>query len=131
MVIGNIIFGCTKLFPIGYWSYRWTKVRTSLCKMVDIFDTLGPNGLCCSGLVRCVDRNTRNDGRSRWFWYLLLYNKLFIFINWLFFPGMQRQVKKSIFHKAYWILYTIATVYSFIITICYWTVVHNPGNFSL
>lgn len=40
--------------------------------------------------------------------------------------GMQRQVKKSIFHQAYWILYTIATVYSFIITICYWTVVHNP-----
>lgn len=41
---------------------------------------------------------------------------------------MQRQVKKSWFHKAYWILYTIATVYSFIITICYWTVVHNPGK---
>lgn len=41
---------------------------------------------------------------------------------------MQRQVKKNIFHQAYWILYTIATVYSFIITICYWTVVHNPGT---
>lgn len=41
--------------------------------------------------------------------------------------GMQRQMKKNIFHEAYWILYTIATVYSFIISICYWTVVHNPG----
>lgn len=42
--------------------------------------------------------------------------------------GNQRQVRKSWFHRAYWILYTIATVYSFIITICYWTVVHNPGT---
>lgn len=42
--------------------------------------------------------------------------------------GMQRQMKKNIFHEAYWILYTIATVYSFIISICYWTVVHNPGK---
>lgn len=55
---------------------------------------------------------------------------LFLNCNLHVCTGMQRQVKKNIFHQAYWILYTIATVYSFIITICYWTVVHNPGTIS-
>lgn len=45
------------------------------------------------------------------------------------FAGMQRQVKESWLHQAYWVLYTIATVYSFIITICYWVVViHDSGK---
>lgn len=41
---------------------------------------------------------------------------------------MQRQVKESWLHQAYWVLYTIATVYSFIISICYWAVIHDPGT---
>lgn len=46
-------------------------------------------------------------------------------------PERQRQNKASYINRLYWILYTIATVYSFIITICYWTIVHDPGNSSI
>ncbi|XP_055301374.1 protein rolling stone [Sitodiplosis mosellana] len=40
--------------------------------------------------------------------------------------GMQRKVKKGWLRHCYWILNTIATVYSFIITIFFWTVLHDP-----
>lgn len=70
LAIGNIIFGCFKLFAIRYWSIGWTTIWTSLCKMVDLFDTLGFNGMCCTSMAWCMDCNTRNDGRSRWFWYV-------------------------------------------------------------
>ncbi|XP_055683041.1 protein rolling stone [Lutzomyia longipalpis] len=39
---------------------------------------------------------------------------------------IQRLAKTRITHRMYWVLYTIATVYSFIVTICYWTIVHDP-----
>lgn len=38
-----------------------------------------------------------------------------------------RQVRKSRLHHIYWVLYTCATVYSFIVTMCYWLLVHDPG----
>lgn len=41
---------------------------------------------------------------------------------------MQRKVKKGWLRHAYWILNTIATVYSFIITFFYWSVLHDPGK---
>lgn len=41
---------------------------------------------------------------------------------------MQRKVKKGWLRHAYWILNTIATVYSFIITFFYWTMLHDSGN---
>lgn len=41
---------------------------------------------------------------------------------------MQRDVKKSCIHHAYWVLYTIATVYSFTITFSFWTIFHDPGR---
>lgn len=44
--------------------------------------------------------------------------------------GMQRNVKKGWLHHAYWILYTVATVYSFTITISFWTIMHDPGTFA-
>lgn len=46
------------------------------------------------------------------------------------FTGMQRKVKKGVLRHAYWILNTIATVYSFIITFFYWTMLHDPGMHS-
>lgn len=44
--------------------------------------------------------------------------------------GMQRKVKKGWLRHCYWILNTIATVYSFIITIFFWTVLHDPGKMT-
>lgn len=43
------------------------------------------------------------------------------------FAGMQRKVKKGIIRHVYWILSTMATVYSFIIAFFYWTMLHDPG----
>lgn len=45
-----------------------------------------------------------------------------------YFSGMQRKVKKGWLRHAYWILNTIATVYSFIITFFFWTMLHDPGK---
>lgn len=44
---------------------------------------------------------------------------------------VQRQSKTGQIHKLYWVLYTIATVFSFIVTIIYWTLVHDPGKKAL
>lgn len=46
----------------------------------------------------------------------------------IYLTGMQRKVKKGWLRHCYWILNTIATVYSFIITIFFWTVLHDPGK---
>lgn len=37
--------------------------------------------------------------------------------------------RESRLHAVYWVVYTIATVYSFIVTIVYWTFVYDPGKF--
>lgn len=51
------------------------------------------------------------------------------FLSFSEFTGMQRDVKKGWLHHAYWILYTVATVYSFTITVCFVTVMHDPGKY--
>lgn len=38
------------------------------------------------------------------------------------------QTKVGYLQQFYWVAYSIATVYSFIITMCYWTVVYDPGE---
>lgn len=43
---------------------------------------------------------------------------------------LMRQAKKSKLHYLYWIIYTCATVYAFIITMCYWLLVHDPGKWK-
>lgn len=43
---------------------------------------------------------------------------------------LMRQAKKSKLHHLYWVLYTCATVYAFIITMCYWLLVHDPGEWG-
>lgn len=46
----------------------------------------------------------------------------------LIYTGMQRKVKQGFIRHAYWILNTIATDYSFVITFFYWTMLHDPGR---
>lgn len=55
-------------------------------------------------------------------------DELFVFISLNIFLGMQRDVKKGWLHHAYWVLYTVATVYSFMITFSFWTILHDPGG---
>ncbi|XP_063701311.1 protein rolling stone isoform X2 [Culicoides brevitarsis] len=39
---------------------------------------------------------------------------------------LDNPTRKNIIHKTYWFFYTIATIYSLIITVMYWTVIYDP-----
>lgn len=125
------VSGRVELLDARHRAHRWAALRAPLRQMVDLSDALGPDGMRPAGLAGRLDRDAGHDGRSRRLRWVCTIDG--VDINYWYglwhFAGMQRQMKKNIFHEAYWILYTIATVYSFIITICYWTVVHNPGTF--
>lgn len=138
MADGDMVFGRVQLFGVGYWPWRWASFWKPLCQMVDRFDELGPRFVLRTGVAGSDNRHTRLDARS-WcvrylFWIFIKFfistglmpNFLFIYFD---FPiGMQRKVKKGVLRHAYWILNTVAIVYSFVIAFFYWTMLHDPGK---
>ncbi|XP_037813869.1 uncharacterized protein LOC119604997 [Lucilia sericata] len=101
--------------------------------------------ICLAALVCSLLDIGRTDERfenhyAKWWIYLTHWGLLFCTVQaWLaamiVTQGMMveredfelmRQAKKSKLHLLYWVLYTCATVYAFIITMCYWLLVHDP-----
>ncbi|KAM7351270.1 headbutt [Cochliomyia hominivorax] len=101
--------------------------------------------ICLAALVCSLLDIGRTDERyenhyAKWWIYLTHWGLLFCTVQaWLaamiVTQGMMveredfelmRQAKKSKLHHLYWVLYTCATVYAFIITMCYWLLVHDP-----
>uniref|UniRef100_A0A1B0CZ83 Uncharacterized protein n=1 Tax=Phlebotomus papatasi TaxID=29031 RepID=A0A1B0CZ83_PHLPP len=119
----------SKQVKIIYLLYRWLAAILFLavlsCSLLDI--------------GRSESEHYENH-YAKWWIYLTHWGLLACTLQawlaaWIVTQGMmvdrddfeiQRQAKTSRLHRLYWVLYTIATVYSFIITICYWTIVHNP-----
>lgn len=105
--------------------------------------------ICLAALVCSLLDIGRSDERyenhyAKWWIYLTHWGLLFCTIQaWLaamiVTQGMMveredfelmRQAKKSKLHHLYWVMYTCATVYAFIITMCYWLLVHDPGEWG-
>lgn len=105
--------------------------------------------ICLAALVCSLLDIGRTDERyenhyAKWWIYLTHWGLLFCTVQaWLaamiVTQGMMveredfelmRQAKKSKLHHLYWVLYTCATVYAFIITMCYWLLVHDPGEWG-
>ncbi|XP_037960965.1 protein rolling stone [Teleopsis dalmanni] len=118
---------------IVYLFYRWITAITCLAALV------------CSLLdIGRTDEHFENH-YAKWWIYLTHWGLLFCTIQawlgaWIVTQGMMveredfeivRQAKKSRLHHLYWVLYTCATVYSFIITMCYWLLVHNPDTHKI
>ncbi|XP_061399974.1 uncharacterized protein LOC133335679 [Musca vetustissima] len=113
---------------IIYLFYRWITAIICLAALV------------CSLLdIGRTDEHFENH-YAKWWIYLTHWGLLFCTVQaWLaamiVTQGMMveredfelmRQAKKSKLHYLYWIIYTCATVYAFIITMCYWLLVHDP-----
>lgn len=113
---------------IIYLLYRWLTAITCLAVLV------------CSLLdIGRTDEQFEHHYAKWWIylthWGLLACTSQAWLGAWIVTQGMMveredfelvRQAKKSRLHHLYWVMYTVATVYSFIITMCYWTLVHNP-----
>uniref|UniRef100_C4JC95 IP20291p n=4 Tax=melanogaster group TaxID=32346 RepID=C4JC95_DROME len=115
---------------IVYLFYRWITAITCLAALV------------CSLLdIGRTDEHFEHH-YAKWWIYLTHWGLLFCTVQawlaaWIVTQGMMveredfeivRQAKKSRLHHLYWVLYTCATVYAFIVTMCYWLLVHNPGK---
>ncbi|XP_018786961.1 PREDICTED: uncharacterized protein LOC108967788, partial [Bactrocera latifrons] len=113
---------------IVYLFYRWLTAITCLAALV------------CSLLDIGRTEEHFENHYAKWWIYLTHWGLLFCTVQawlaaWIVTQGMMveredfevvRQVRKSRLHHIYWVLYTCATVYSFIITMCYWLLVHDP-----
>ncbi|XP_055848520.1 protein rolling stone [Episyrphus balteatus] len=113
---------------IVYLFYRWITAITCLAALV------------CSLLDIGRTEEQFEHHYAKWWIYLTHWGLLACTIQawlgaWIVTQGMMveredfeivRQAKKSRLHHLYWVMYTVATVYSFIITMCYWLLVHNP-----
>ncbi|XP_020810564.1 uncharacterized protein LOC110185894 [Drosophila serrata] len=113
---------------IVYLFYRWITAITCLAALV------------CSLLDIGRTEEHFEHHYAKWWIYLTHWGLLFCTVQawlaaWIVTQGMMveredfeivRQAKKSRLHHLYWVLYTCATVYAFIVTMCYWLLVHNP-----
>lgn len=116
---------------IIYLLYRWLTAITCLAVLV------------CSLLDVGRSDEQFEHHYAKWWIYLTHWGLLACTAQawlgaWIVTQGMMverdefelvRQAKKSKMHHVYWVMYTVATVYSFIITMCYWALVHNPGKY--
>ncbi|XP_001355757.4 uncharacterized protein hbt [Drosophila pseudoobscura] len=112
---------------IVYLFYRWITAITCLAALV------------CSLLDIGRTEEHFEHHYAKWWIYLTHWGLLFCTVQawlaaWIVTQGMMveredfeivRQAKKSRLHHLYWVLYTCATVYAFIVTMCYWLLVHN------
>ncbi|XP_055387253.1 protein rolling stone-like [Condylostylus longicornis] len=114
---------------ILYLFYRWLTAITCLAVVVCSLLDIGHSS----------DEQFENHYAKWWIyltnWGLLVCAIQAWFAAWIVTQGMMvrrddfelvRRMNKSYFHNIYWVLYTVATVYSFIISLCYWCLVHNP-----
>lgn len=115
-----------------YLFYRWITAITCLAALV------------CSLLDIGRTEEHFEHHYAKWWIYLTHWGLLFCTVQawlaaWIVTQGMMveredfeivRQAKKSRLHHLYWVLYTCATVYAFIVTMCYWLLVHNPGEYN-
>jgi len=104
--VGNTIFQCKAKWPI--YLTNWNFLVLTLQALMATF---------------LVTRHVlRPDNSGLYLFYKFLYIKCF---KRVFTGKMQSS------HKIYWILNNISNGLSPLVSIMYWGVVHNPGNFSL
>lgn len=113
-----------------WWNSRCSRINFLLvCRKFIIFKLLhsfsfpfhpvhSTNGDCVCMCIALMDAYSFKMEQSINHFPFLLY----------LFADLDNPTKKNIIHKTYWFFYTIATVYSFIITVMYWTVVYDPGK---
>uniref|UniRef100_A0A1A9WBX3 Protein rolling stone n=1 Tax=Glossina brevipalpis TaxID=37001 RepID=A0A1A9WBX3_9MUSC len=113
---------------IVYLFYRWLTAITCLAALV------------CSLLDIGRTEEHFENHYAKWWIYLTHWALLFCTLQawlaaWIVTQGMMveredfelmRRAKKSRLHHIYWVLYTCATVYAFVVTMMYWGLVYDP-----